>query len=58
MPIHHHFLKGQKIIVLLKDNNVVIDKYVETKGKFLITQNFKIKWEDIQFSSIYKNKEK
>lgn len=53
--VHHNFKSGQKIYCILKDNTIIIDKYVETKGNYLILSEHKIAWKDLRSSTIYKN---
>ena len=52
--IHYDFPKGVKLLVILKNGNKVIDKYVETKHNVLILERNKIKYEKIRSTTIYK----
>lgn len=54
--IHHNFDKGKKILVITKDGQKHIGKYVDTKSNYLILDNEEIKFEDIRSSTIYKER--
>lgn len=51
--VHHEFRKGQKVLVILRTGEQIVDKYIESKSNFLKLQNNNIKWEDIRSSTIY-----
>ena len=53
--VHHEFRKGQKVLVILRNSNQIIDKYIGEKSQYLILEKHKIKWKDIRSSTIYKN---
>ena len=53
--VHHEFRKGQKVLVILRNGNQIVDKYIGEKGQYLILEKHKIKWKDIRSSTIYKN---
>lgn len=52
--IHYDFPKGVRLLVILKNGNKVIDKYVETKHDILILEKNRIKYENIRSTTIYK----
>lgn len=54
--VHHEFRKGQKVLVILKNGEQIVDKYKESKGQFLKLENNDIRWENIRSSTIYNNK--
>ena len=54
--IHHNFDKGKKILVITKDGQKHIGKYVDTKSNYLILDNEEIKFEDIRSLTIYKER--
>lgn len=56
MSVHHQFKKGQKVLIIKKDNSKVVDRYYGTTSKFLKLNNSNIKWEDIRCSTIYKDR--
>jgi hypothetical protein len=53
--VHHNFKKGQKVYCILKNNTVIIDKYKKSTGRYLFLENYKIPWNNIRSSTIYKN---
>lgn len=53
--VHHEFRKGQKVLVILKNNNKIIDKYYGKTSKYLKLENQNIKWKNIRSSTIYNN---
>lgn len=55
--VHHNFKKGQKVYCILNDGSVIVDKYKQTLGHYLVLENHKIKWENLRSSTIYKNGE-
>lgn len=54
--VHHEFRKGQKVLVILKNGEQIVDKYKESKGQFLKLENNDIRWKNIRSSTIYNNK--
>lgn len=52
--IHHGFKKGKKVFVKLKDNTQIVDKFVDSTSQYLILEKHKIKWSDIQCTTINK----
>ena len=53
--IHHEFRKGQKVLVILKNNNKIIDKYYGKTSKYLKLESQNIEWKNIRSSTIYNN---
>lgn len=53
--VHHEFRKGQKVLVILKNNNKIIDKYYGKTSKYLKLENQSIEWKNIRSSTIYNN---
>lgn len=53
--VHHNFKKGQKVFCILKDNTVIIDKYIKSTGHYLELETHKISWNKLRNSTIYKN---
>ena len=54
--VHHEFRKGQKVLVILKNNNnKIIDKYYGKTSKYLKLENQNIEWKNIRSSTIYNN---
>ncbi len=56
--VHHNFKKGQRIYCILRDNSIIISKYLKSTGHYLELENHKIPWGNIRSSTIYKNKSK
>lgn len=54
--VHHNFRKGQKVLVILKNGNKIIDKYYGVTSRYLKLENNNIEWKNIRSSTIYKNK--
>lgn len=54
--IHHGFKKGKKVYVKLKNNDIIIDKFIDSTSQHLILENQKIRWSDIKCTSINKNR--
>lgn len=54
--VHHNFKKGQKILVILKNGEQLVDKYYGETSKYLKLENNSIEWKNIRSSTIYKNK--
>lgn len=54
--VHHEFRKGQRVLVILKNGEQIIDKYYGSTSKFLKLENINIEWKNIRSSTIYKNK--
>ena len=54
MTIHREFRKGQTIIVKLKSGELIEDKYVEAKSKYIQLDSRKVMMKDIKFTSIRK----
>lgn len=54
--IHYGFPRGVKLLVILKNGDKIIDKYVETKHNTLILEQNNIKYEKIRSTTIYKPK--
>ena len=53
--LHHEFRKGQKVFIILKNGQQIIDKFVATKGNYLICENSRYAWKAIRSSTIYKH---
>lgn len=53
--VHHNFRKGQKIYCILKNGEIITDKYVKSTSHFLHLENHRIAWQDLRSSTIYKN---
>ena len=54
--VHHEFRKGQKVLVILKNNNnKIIDKYYGKTSKYLKLENQNIECKNIRSSTIYNN---
>ena len=53
--LHHEFRKGQKVLVILKNNNKIVDKYYGKTSKYLKLENQNIEWKNIRSSTIYNN---
>lgn len=54
--VHHNFKKGQKVLVILKNKEQIVDKYFGETSKFLQLETISIEWKDIRSSTIYRNK--
>lgn len=54
--IHHGFKKGKRVYVRLNNGIEIIDKFINSTSKFLILENNKIKWSDINCTTIYKQR--
>lgn len=54
--VHHNFKKGQKVLVILKNGEQLVDKYYGETSKYLKLENNSIEWKNIRSSTIYKNK--
>lgn len=42
--VHHNFKKGQRIYCILRDNSVIVAKYLKSTGHYLELENHKIPW--------------
>jgi len=59
MSIHTGFKKHQKILIILKSGEYIIDKYVDTKAKYLILKEHKkINLNSIRCTTIYRQQHK
>lgn len=56
--IHHEFRKGQKVFIILKNGIKLLDKYINKTSQFLELENYKIKWNNIRSTTIWRNNEK
>lgn len=53
---HTSCRKGTTVWIKLRDGTVIVDKFVERTGKFVITENHKLKSKVIRAFSIRKHK--
>lgn len=54
--IHHGFKKGKRVLVILKNNQEIIGKFVDSSSQYLTLDNTKIPWKDIRATTIFKNR--
>lgn len=54
--VHHSFKKGQKVLVILRNGDRIIDRYYGQTSNYLKLDNNNIEWKNIRSSTIYKNK--
>lgn len=55
MTIHTHFPKGKRVLVIFKNGEKLIDKYLEYKsGKVLLEKNGTINLRKVRSITIYK----
>ena len=52
--IHKDFRKGQRIVVMFRNGEKAIDKYVKTTSMYLFCENARYSYRDIRFISINK----
>lgn len=53
---HTNYPKGKRVRIVLRDGSVIIDKYIEKTGKFIITENHRLRGRDIKAMSDYKER--
>jgi hypothetical protein len=52
---HGTFARGKRVIVRMRDGSIVIDKFVETRSRYLVFEELgKVLREDIDSATIYK----
>lgn len=54
---HTHYPRGKKVKVTLRDGTVIIDKFVERRERFVVTENHKLMTKDLKAMSYFKNRE-
>ena len=54
--LHHHFSKGKKVIIALRNGTKKIDKYISSNSNKIVFENRSYKWEEIRSTTIYNAK--
>jgi hypothetical protein len=52
---HGTFYRGKRVILRMRDGSIVIDKFVETRSRYLVFEELgKVLREDIDSATIYR----
>ena len=54
--IHHEFKRGTPILIILKNGEYIIDKFMDNFAKGIICKKTKVKYEDCRSITIYRGK--
>lgn len=54
---HTHFARGKRIKIVLRDGTIIIDKFVERRERFIITENHRVSTKGLKSVGYFKNRQ-